>query len=48
MKLGLQINNFGWAGGPTRSGATLVEIARTAEDCASIASGWPITSGSTR
>jgi F420-dependent oxidoreductase-like protein len=33
MKLGLQINNFGWAGGPARSGATLVEIARTAEDC---------------
>src|SRR5215211_6008778 len=33
MKLGLQINNFGWAGGPARSGTTLAEIARTAEDC---------------
>ena len=33
MKLGLQINNFGWAGGPARSGTTLAEIARSAEDC---------------
>ena len=33
MKLGLQINNFSWAGGPARSGATLAEIARTAEEC---------------
>jgi F420-dependent oxidoreductase-like protein len=33
MKLGLQINNFGWAGGPARSGPALAEIARTAEDC---------------
>src|SRR5215217_6756473 len=33
MKLGLQINNFGWTGGPARSGATLAEIARNAEDC---------------
>jgi F420-dependent oxidoreductase-like protein len=33
MKLGLQINSFSWAGGPARSGATLAEIARTAEDC---------------
>ena len=32
MKLGLQINNFSWAGGPARSGATLVEIAHTAEE----------------
>jgi F420-dependent oxidoreductase-like protein len=31
MKLGLQINNFGWPGGPTRLGATLAEIAQAAE-----------------
>jgi F420-dependent oxidoreductase-like protein len=31
MKLGLQINNFGWSGGPARLGATLVEIAQAAE-----------------
>src|SRR5215218_10085126 len=33
MKLGIQINNFSWTGGPARSGATLAEIARNAEDC---------------
>ena len=33
MKLGLQINNFSWIGGPARSAAKLAEIARTAEDC---------------
>ena len=33
MRLGLQINNFDWWGGPVRLGATLAEIARTAEDC---------------
>ncbi len=32
MKLGLQINDFSWAGGPARFAATLAEIARTAED----------------
>ena len=31
MKLGLQINNFNWPGGPARFGATLTEIAQTAE-----------------
>jgi F420-dependent oxidoreductase-like protein len=31
MKLGLQINNFDWPGGPARLGATLAEIAQTAE-----------------
>jgi F420-dependent oxidoreductase-like protein len=33
VKLGLQINDFSWAGGPARFGATLAEIARTAEGC---------------
>jgi F420-dependent oxidoreductase-like protein len=33
VKLGLQINNFSWAGGPARSAATLAEIARAAEGC---------------
>jgi F420-dependent oxidoreductase-like protein len=32
MKLGLQLNRFDWTGGPERYGATLTEIARTAED----------------
>ena len=32
MKLGLQINNFSWTGGPPRFAATLVEIARAAEE----------------
>jgi F420-dependent oxidoreductase-like protein len=33
VKLGLQLNSFDWPGGPARFGDTLVEIARTAEDC---------------
>ena len=33
MKLALQLNSFDWPGGPERFGDTLVEIARTAEDC---------------
>ena len=33
MKLGLQINNFSWSGGPARFGATLAEIAHTTEEC---------------
>jgi F420-dependent oxidoreductase-like protein len=32
MKLGLQLNSFDWSGGAERYGATLTEIARTAED----------------
>jgi F420-dependent oxidoreductase-like protein len=32
MKLGLQINNFTWDGGPAELGTKLAEIARTAED----------------
>ena len=32
MKLGLQIPNFTWAGGPAELGPKLAEIARTAED----------------
>lgn len=32
MKLGLQLNSFGWRGGPERFGRTLVDIARTAEE----------------
>jgi len=32
MKLGLQINNFGWPGGAVRLGPTLTEIARTTEE----------------
>lgn len=32
MKLGLQLNSFDWMGGPERFGATLVEIASTAEE----------------
>ncbi len=32
MKLGLQINNFGWPGGAIRLGPTLAEIARTTEE----------------
>lgn len=32
MKLGLQLNKFDWTGGPERFGATLAEIARTAEE----------------
>ncbi|HEU5432928.1 MAG TPA: LLM class F420-dependent oxidoreductase [Thermomicrobiales bacterium] len=32
MKLGLQINNFAWSGGPERMGATLAAIARTADE----------------
>jgi F420-dependent oxidoreductase-like protein len=33
MKIGLQINDFSWSGGPARLGATLAEIAQTAEEC---------------
>jgi F420-dependent oxidoreductase-like protein len=33
VRLGLQLNSFDWPGGPVRFGDTLVEIARTAEDC---------------
>lgn len=33
MKLGLQINDFSWPGGPARLGVTLAEIAQTAEEC---------------
>ena len=32
MKLGLQINNFAWSGGPERMGAALADIARTADE----------------
>jgi F420-dependent oxidoreductase-like protein len=32
MKLGLQINDFDWPGGPARLGATLAEIAQAAEE----------------
>jgi len=32
MKLGLQLNSFDWTGGAELLGATLAEIARTAED----------------
>jgi F420-dependent oxidoreductase-like protein len=32
VKIGLQINGFDWAGGPSRFGETLVEIARAAEE----------------
>ena len=32
MKLGLQINDFSWSGGPARLGATLAEIAQAAEN----------------
>jgi F420-dependent oxidoreductase-like protein len=32
MKLGLQINNFAWSGGPERMGAALAEISRAADD----------------
>src|ERR687886_1147276 len=32
MKLGLQINDFSWPGGPARLGATLAEIAQAAEE----------------
>ena len=32
MKVGLQLNGFDWAGGPKRFGATLAEIAQTAEE----------------
>lgn len=32
MKLGLQLNNFDWTGGPERFGATVAEIARAAEE----------------
>lgn len=32
MKLGLQLNSFDWNGGPERFGATLTDIARTAEE----------------
>ena len=32
MKLGLQLNSFGWMGGPERFGSTLVDIARTAKE----------------
>ena len=32
MKLGLQLNSFDWTGGPERFGATLIEIASTAEE----------------
>ncbi len=32
MKLGIQLNSFDWTGGPKRFGATLAEIARTAEE----------------
>jgi F420-dependent oxidoreductase-like protein len=31
VKLGLQINDFGWPGGPCSVGATVAEIAQTAE-----------------
>src|SRR5919199_5557565 len=33
MKIGLQINDFSWSGGPARLGATLAKIAQTAEEC---------------
>jgi alkanesulfonate monooxygenase SsuD/methylene tetrahydromethanopterin reductase-like flavin-dependent oxidoreductase (luciferase family) len=33
MKLGLQITDYTWPGGPSRLGATLAEIAQTAEGC---------------
>jgi F420-dependent oxidoreductase-like protein len=33
MKLGLQIPDFSWPGGPSRLGATLAEIAQTADGC---------------
>jgi F420-dependent oxidoreductase-like protein len=33
MRLGLQINDFRWPGGPARLGATLAEIAQAAERC---------------
>ena len=32
MKLGLQLNNFDWTGGPERFGKTLVDIAQAAEE----------------
>jgi len=39
MKIGLQIPNFTWPGGPARIGATLAEIARTADE-AGFSSLW--------
>ncbi len=33
MKLGLQINDFDWAGGPPRLGPTLTEVAQVADNC---------------
>ena len=48
MKLGLQINNFNWPGGPARFGATLSESRRPPKAAALIASAWRTTSGSTR
>src|SRR5918912_1051500 len=33
MRLGLQINDFNWHGGPVRLGATLAEISQAAEEC---------------
>ncbi len=32
MRLGLQLNGFDWDGGPANFAATLVEVARTAEE----------------
>jgi len=39
MKLGLSIADFSWPGGPSKLGATLAQIARTA-DQAGFASIW--------
>src|SRR5437879_3982453 len=33
MKLGLQINDYTWSGGPARIGPTLTEIAQVADTC---------------
>jgi F420-dependent oxidoreductase-like protein len=33
MRIGLQIPNFTWPGGPAQLGSKLAEIARTADDC---------------
>jgi hypothetical protein len=33
MKVGLQIADFAWPGGPDRLGPALVEIAQTAHRC---------------
>ena len=39
MRIGLQVPNFTWPGGPTAIATTLAEIARTA-DAAGFASLW--------